>query len=180
MLEAGHWYLLAFASGMSLSAGTAVDIPLWNPGCSLAHSMSETSEFCWELLLPPQSRTGSFSVLPDLGALSLQGPTKDIRVTFNGMWKSSLLRRAVSLLQSRAWHSFLRWLWRAVIGSCLSSPHLLRCFLSPLYAQVESQKALLYFSLPHFVWFLHAEQWLGELIFKNWGPRPFCWNTALQ
>lgn len=85
MLEAGHWYLLAFASGMSLSAGTAVDIPLWNPGCSLAHSMSETSEFCWELLLPPQSRTGSFSVLPDLGALSLQGPTKDIRVTFNGM-----------------------------------------------------------------------------------------------
>lgn len=66
---------LAFASGyVFLSVWIAMEIPLWNVGFPLADFISKTSGFCRQLLLPPQSRTGSFSVQPDPGALSLQGP----------------------------------------------------------------------------------------------------------
>ena len=46
---------------------------MWNVGFDVVDLISETSRFCWEELLPPQRRTGSFSVLLDHGALSLQG-----------------------------------------------------------------------------------------------------------
>lgn len=66
--KVGHWCLLAVASGcICLSVRIVVDIRLWNVGFHLADLISRTSGSCWEELLPPQSRTGAFSVLPEVG-----------------------------------------------------------------------------------------------------------------
>lgn len=68
LFKVGHLCLLAFASGcICLSVRMVMDIPLWNVGFHLADLISRTSGFCWEELLPPQSRTGKFSVLPEVG-----------------------------------------------------------------------------------------------------------------
>lgn len=68
IVKVGHLCLLAFASGsICLSVQMVMDIPLWNVGFHVADLISRTSGFCWEELLPPQSRTGKFSVLSDVG-----------------------------------------------------------------------------------------------------------------
>lgn len=55
-------------------------------------------------------------------------------------------------------------------GCCglLSVLHVVvQCFISSLYAHIELLKALVYSSLPCFVWLLHAEQGPVDSVFKN-------------
>lgn len=68
IVKVGHLCPLASASSsICLSVQMVMDIPLWNVGLHVADLISRTSGFCWEELLPPQSRTGRFSVLSDVG-----------------------------------------------------------------------------------------------------------------
>lgn len=68
IVKVGHLCLSAFASGGSicLSVQMAMDIPLWSAGFHVADLIRRTSGFCWEELLPPQSRTAKFSILSDV------------------------------------------------------------------------------------------------------------------
>lgn len=151
-----------------------MDILLWNVGFYLVDLISETSGFCWEELLPPQRRTGSFSVLLDHGALSLQGAgtskwpfteCKNLACSV-GMWSPGLSR------SPEPDAVFPKMYLEGCHQPRLSPLCGMRCFVSPLFHQVESLKALLYFSLPHFAWYLYAEQGPGDPVFKNWGSQP--------
>jgi hypothetical protein len=68
IVKAEHSCFLALASGsICLSVQMVMDIPLCNVGFPVTDLISRTSGFCWEELLPPQSRTGECSVLSDVG-----------------------------------------------------------------------------------------------------------------
>lgn len=130
---------------------------------------------------PLKCRTGSFSVLPDHGALSLQGG-KDSKMTFTEYKKSILLWKNVSFLQSRAWRGVT---WDGFGG--LSStpvwhlPALLEEFLYHLFA-IKWNHWRPYFILACFIlydsYMLSSGQ--GIQFLKIAGPNPFWWNMLFS
>lgn len=60
-----------------------MDIPLWDVGFHVVDLISRTSGFFWEELLPPQSRTGKFLVLSDVGE-DFSVTLLDVKIRFSG------------------------------------------------------------------------------------------------